>query len=213
VLTNNSIYTPRDLSARLKAGGLDVEEKDIWTSALATASFLKSQKSIGSAYVIGEAGLTTALHEIGYIMTDKEPDYVVLGETRNFSFENLTKAIRLINAGSRFIATNPDATGPSAEGVLPATGSVAALITKATGREPYIVGKPNPMMFRSAMRRIGAHSESTGMIGDRMDTDVVAGIEAGLHTVLVLTGISDQAEIERYPFRPNEILNSVADLL
>jgi NagD protein len=213
VLTNNSIYTPRDLSARLKAGGLDVEEKDIWTSALATASFLKSQKPIGSAYVIGEAGLTTALHEIGYIMTDQEPDYVVLGETRNFSFENLTKAIRLINAGSRFIATNPDATGPSADGVLPATGSVAALITKATGREPYIVGKPNPMMFRSAMRRIGAHSESTGMIGDRMDTDVVAGIEAGLHTVLVLTGISDQAEIERYPFRPNEILNSVADLL
>ena len=213
VLTNNSIYTPRDLSARLKAGGLHVEEKDIWTSALATASFLKSQKSIGSAYVIGEAGLTTALHEIGYIMTDQNPDYVVLGETRNFSFENLTKAIRLINAGSRFIATNPDATGPSAEGVLPATGSVAALITKATGREPYIVGKPNPMMFRSAMRRIGAHSESTGMIGDRMDTDVVAGIEAGLHTVLVLTGISDQAEIERYPFRPNEILNSVADLV
>ena len=213
VLTNNSIYTPRDLSARLKSGGLDVDEKDIWTSALATASFLKSQKPFGSAYVIGESGLTTALHEIGYIMTDQAPDYVVLGETRNFSFENLTKAIRLINAGSRFIATNPDATGPSAEGVLPATGSVAALITKATGREPYIVGKPNPMMFRSAMRRIGAHSESTGMIGDRMDTDVVAGIEAGLHTVLVLTGISDQAEIERYPFRPNEILNSVADLL
>jgi NagD protein len=213
VLTNNSIYTPRDLSARLKAGGLDVREDEIWTSAQATANFLKSQKSVGSAYVIGEAGLTTALHEVGYIMTDRDPDYVVLGETRNFSFENLTKAIRLINNGSRFIATNPDPTGPSAEGVLPATGSVAALITKATGREPYIVGKPNPMMFRSAMRRIGAHSESTGMIGDRMDTDVVAGIEAGLHTVLVLTGISDQAEIERYPFRPNEILNSVADLL
>ncbi|MEN9752372.1 MAG: hypothetical protein RL670_63 [Actinomycetota bacterium] len=213
VLTNNSIYTPRDLSARLQAGGLDVREEDIWTSALATASFLKSQKSVGSAYVIGEAGLTTALHEIGYVMTDQAPDYVVLGETRNFSFENLTKAIRLINGGSRFIATNPDPTGPSADGVLPATGSVAALITKATGREPYIVGKPNPMMFRSAMRRIGAHSESTGMIGDRMDTDVVAGIEAGLHTVLVLTGIADQNEIERYPFRPNEILNSVADLL
>jgi NagD protein len=137
---------------------------------------------------------------------------VVLGETRNFSFENLTKAIRLILAGARFIATNPDATGPSQEGVLPATGSVAALITKATGREPYIVGKPNPMMFRSAMNKIQAHSEHTGMIGDRMDTDVVAGIEAGLHTVLVLTGISDQAEIEKYPFRPSEILNSVADL-
>jgi NagD protein len=163
--------------------------------------------------VIGESGLTQALHDIGYTQTDKNPDYVVLGETRNFNFENLTKAIRLINGGSRFIATNPDATGPSAEGPLPATGSVAALITKATRMEPYIVGKPNPMMFRSAMRKIGAHSESTGMIGDRMDTDVVAGIEAGLHTVLVLTGIADDAEIKKYPFRPTEILQSVADLV
>ncbi|MFM6962852.1 MAG: HAD-IIA family hydrolase [Micrococcales bacterium] len=213
VLTNNSIYTPRDLSARLRAGGLNVPEDRIWTSALATAAFLKSQNPNGTAYVIGETGLTQALHDIGYIQTDTNPDYVVLGETRNFNFDNLTKAVRLINNGARFIATNPDATGPSAEGVLPATGSVAALITKATGKHPYIVGKPNPMMFRSAMRKIGAHSESTGMIGDRMDTDVVAGIEAGLHTVLVLTGISDQAEIQKYPFRPTEILNSVADLV
>ncbi|MFM1973677.1 MAG: hypothetical protein RLZZ345_761 [Actinomycetota bacterium] len=213
VLTNNSIYTPRDLSARLRAGGLDVPEDRIWTSALATADFLKSQNPSGTAYVIGESGLTQALHDIGYVQTDTNPDYVVLGETRNFSFENLTKAIRLINAGARFIATNPDATGPSAEGVLPATGAVAALITKATGKDPYIVGKPNPMMFRSAMRKIGAHSQSTGMIGDRMDTDVVAGIEAGLHTVLVLTGIADDAEIQRYPFRPTEILMSVADLV
>ncbi len=213
VLTNNSIYTPRDLSARLRAGGLDVPEDRIWTSALATADFLKSQNPRGTAYVIGESGLTQALHDIGYVQTDVDPDYVVLGETRNFSFENLTKAIRLINAGARFIATNPDATGPSAEGVMPATGAVAALITKATGKDPYIVGKPNPMMFRSAMRKIGAHSQSTGMIGDRMDTDVVAGIEAGLHTVLVLTGIADEAEIQRYPFRPTEILMSVADLV
>ena len=213
VLTNNSIYTPRDLSARLVAGGLNVPEDRIWTSALATAAFLDKQQPKGTAYVIGESGLTQALHDIGYTQTDKNPDYVVLGETRNFNFENLTKAIRLINGGSRFIATNPDATGPSAEGPLPATGSVAALITKATGMEPYIVGKPNPMMFRSAMRKIGAHSESTGMIGDRMDTDVVAGIEAGLHTVLVLTGIADDAEIKKYPFRPTEILQSVADLV
>ena len=213
VLTNNSIYTPRDLSARLRAGGLDVPEDRIWTSALATADFLKSQNPRGTAYVIGESGLTQALHEVGYVQTDTNPDYVVLGETRNFSFENLTKAIRLINAGARFIATNPDATGPSAEGVLPATGAVAALITKATGKDPYIVGKPNPMMFRSAMRKIGAHSQSTGMIGDRMDTDVVAGIEAGLHTILVLTGISDEAEIQKYPFRPTEILMSVAHLV
>ena len=213
VLTNNSIYTPRDLSARLRSTGLDIPEDSIWTSALATADFLKSQKPKGSAFVIGEAGLTTALHEVGYIQTDVNPDYVVLGESRTFSFETLTKAIRLILNGARFIATNPDATGPSADGVLPATGSVAALITKATGREPYIVGKPNPMMFRSAMNKINAHSESTGMIGDRMDTDVIAGIEAGLHTVLVLTGIADDAEIQKYPFRPNEILNSIADLL
>ena len=213
VLTNNSIYTPRDLAARLQATGLDIPEDRIWTSALATAAFLKKQKPVGSAFVLGEAGMTTALHEIGYVMTDQNPDYVVLGETRNFNFDSLTKAIRLINGGARFIATNPDATGPSAEGVLPATGSVAALITKATGREPYIVGKPNPMMFRSAMNKIEAHSESTGMIGDRMDTDVVAGIEAGLHTVLVLTGIADDNEISKYPFRPTEILNSVADLL
>jgi NagD protein len=213
VLTNNSIYTPRDLSARLKIAGLDIPEERIWTSALATAAFLKSQKPGGTAYVIGETGMTQALHDIGYVQTDQNPDYVVLGETRNFNFDNLTKAIRLIGAGSRFIVTNPDATGPSNEGPLPAAGSVAALITKATGMKPYVVGKPNPMMFRSAMRKIGAHSESTGMIGDRMDTDVVAGIEAGLHTVLVLTGIADDAEIAKYPFRPTEILNSVADLI
>lgn len=213
VLTNNSIFTPRDLSARLKASGLVVPEESIWTSALATADFLHSQIPGGSAFVIGEAGITTALHEVGFIMTESDPDYVVIGETRNYSFEAITKAIRLIGAGSRFIATNPDATGPSADGPMPATGAVAALITKATGKEPYVVGKPNPMMFRSAMNKIGAHSENTGMIGDRMDTDIVAGIEAGLHTILVLTGISDQAEIERYPFRPDEILNSVADLL
>jgi NagD protein len=213
VLTNNSIYTPRDLSARLRATGLEIGEEYIWTSALATADFIASQKPKGTAYVLGEAGLTTAMHEIGYVMTDVNPDYVVLGESRNFNFDSLTKAVRLINNGARFIATNPDATGPSADGVLPATGSVAALITKATGREPYIVGKPNPMMFRSAMNKINAHSETTGMIGDRMDTDIVAGIEAGLHTVLVLTGIADDAEINKYPFRPNEILNSIGDLV
>jgi NagD protein len=213
VLTNNSIYTPRDLSARLAISGLTVPEEAIWTSALATADFLQSQIPGGSAYVIGESGVTTALHEAGFVMTETTPDYVVIGETRNYSFEAITKAIRLIGEGSRFIATNPDATGPSPDGPMPATGAVAALITKATGKEPYVVGKPNPMMFRSAMNKIGAHSESTGMIGDRMDTDIIAGIEAGLHTVLVLTGISDRAEVERYPFRPDEIVDSVADLV
>jgi NagD protein len=213
VLTNNSIFTPRDLSARLRSSGLIVPEEAIWTSALATADFLQSQIPGGSAFVIGEAGMTTALYEIGFVMTESDPDYVVLGETRNYSFEQITKAIRLIGGGSRFIATNPDVTGPSQDGPMPATGAVAALISKATGMEPYVVGKPNPMMFRSALNKIGAHSESTAMIGDRMDTDIVAGIEAGLHTILVLSGISDRAEIERYPFRPDEVLDSVADLL
>ncbi len=213
VLTNNSIFTARDLSARLAASGIRVPEDRIWTSALATAAFLKQQKPGGSAFVLGEAGILTALHDAGYVMTETNPDYVVVGETRNYSFDAITKAIRLINNGARFISTNPDATGPSPDGVLPATGAINALITKVTGKEPYIVGKPNPMMFRSAMNKIGAHSHNTGMIGDRMDTDIVAGMEAGLHTVLVMTGIADQAEIEKFPFRPVEVLGSVAELL
>jgi NagD protein len=213
VLTNNSIFTPRDLSARLKRSGLTVPESSIWTSALATATFLSDQLPGGSAYVIGEAGLTTPLHELGYTLTDVDPDFVVLGETRTYSFTAITKAIRLILGGARFIATNPDVTGPSAEGPMPATGSVAAMITKATGREPYFVGKPNPMMFRSALNRIEAHSESTMMIGDRMDTDVVAGIEAGLDTILVLTGSTTVADIEKYPFRPSRVLDSIADCI
>jgi NagD protein len=211
VLTNNSIYTPRDLSARLARAGLAVPEAQIWTSALATADFLAEQLPGGSAYVIGEAGLTTAIHEIGYVLTDTDPDYVVLGETRTYSFEAITQAIRLITKGARFIATNPDVTGPSPDGPLPATGSVAALITKATGAQPYFVGKPNPMMFRSAMNRIQAHSESTVMVGDRMDTDVVAGIEAGLDTILVLTGSTHRDDVARFPFRPHRILDSIGD--
>ena len=190
-----------------------VPEESIWTSALATATFLADQLPGGSAYVIGEAGLTTALHEAGYTLTDVEPDFVVLGETRTYSFEAITKAVRLILGGARFIATNPDVSGPSAEGPMPATGSVAAMITKATGREPYFVGKPNPMMFRSALNRIEAHSESTVMVGDRMDTDVVAGIEAGLETILVLTGSTNLEDIEQYPFRPSRVLPSIADAI
>jgi NagD protein len=213
VLTNNSIYTPRDLAARLVRAGLRVPEEAIWTSALATAVFLADQQPTGSAYVIGEAGLTTALYEVGYTLTDHAPDFVVLGETRTYSFEAITRAIRLIDAGARFIATNPDVTGPSAEGPLPATGSVAALISRATGKQPYYVGKPNPMMFRSALNRIEAHSENTAMVGDRMDTDVVAGIEAGLETILVLTGSTRPKDIDRYPYRPSRVLDSIADVI
>lgn len=213
VLTNNSIYTPRDLSARLRTSGLDVPEESIWTSALATARFLDSQRPRGSAYVIGEAGLTTALHGIGYTLTEREPDYVILGETRTYSFERITRAIRLVEDGARFIATNPDATGPTPDGPLPATGSVAALISKATGVEPYFVGKPNPLMMRSALNAIDAHSETTAMIGDRMDTDIVSGLEAGLETILVLTGLTSRKEAERHPYRASRIVDSVADLL
>ncbi len=213
VLTNNSTFTPRDLAARLARSGLPVPEENIWTSAMATGAFLAQQPGEKTAFVIGEAGLTTALHEAGFVLTDVEPSFVVLGETRTYSFEAITKAIRLIEAGARFIITNPDATGPSKDGTLPATGAVAAMITAATNRQPYVVGKPNPMMFRSAMNRIEAHSESTGMIGDRMDTDIVAGMEAGLETVLVLTGVTTPADIETFPFRPDNTLGGVDELL
>jgi len=212
VLTNNSIYTPRDLHARLRVSGIDVPPSAIWTSALSTAQFLDSQRPGGTAYVIGEAGLTTALHEIGYVLTESDPDYVVLGETRSYSFTAITRAIRLVDGGARFIATNPDAVGPSAEGNLPACGAVAALITKATGVDPYFVGKPNPLMMRSALNAVGGHSETTAMIGDRMDTDIVSGIEAGLETVLVLTGVTSREMVDRFPFRPSRIVDSVADL-
>jgi 5'-nucleotidase len=213
VLTNNSIYTRRDLAARLRASGLDVPEASIWTSALATATFLADQRPGGSAFVIGEAGLTTALHEAGYTLTERNPDYVVLGETRTYSFERITHAIRLIAGGARFIATNPDTTGPSPDGPLPATGSVAALISRATAAAPYFVGKPNPLMMRSALNALDAHSEETAMIGDRMDTDVVAGLEAGLETILVLTGVTSPEDAERHPYRPSRIVESVAELV
>ena len=209
VLTNNSIFTPRDLRARLVASGIDVPEEAIWTSALATAKFLADQRPEGTAYVVGEAGLTTALHEVGYVMTEHRPDYVVLGETRTYSFE----AIRFIDAGARFIATNPYPSGPSQQGKLPATGSVAALISTATGRQPYFIGKPNPLMMRSALNRIEAHSETTAMVGDRMDTDVISGLEAGLRTFLVLTGSTPPDHVERFPYRPTQVVDSVADLV
>ena len=213
LLTNNSIYTQRDLAARLRNSGIDVPEERIWTSALATARFLEDQRPGGSAFVIGEAGLTTALHNAGYTLTERSPEYVVLGETRTYSFERITQAIRLIEGGARFIATNPDATGPTLDGPLPATGSVAALISRATGVDPYFVGKPNPLMMRSALNALDAHSETAAMIGDRMDTDIVSGLEAGMETILVLTGLTTGEDAERHPYRPSRIVDSVADLI
>ncbi len=213
VLTNNSIYTPRDLQARLHTSGIAVPADCIWTSALATAQFLLSQRAEGSAYVIGEAGLTTALHDIGYILTDRNPDYVVLGETRTYSFEAITKAIRLVSAGARLIATNPDPSGPSPAGPIPATGAVAALITKAVGVEPFFVGKPNALMMRHALNRIDAHSETTMMIGDRMDTDIMSGVQAGLRTILVMSGSTKKSEVDRYPYRPTYVRKSIKEVV
>ena len=214
VLTNNSIFTPRDLrQLLLRSSGIDVQEDSIWTSALATAQFLDDQRPGGSAYVVGEAGLTAAVHDIGYVMTDQDPDYVVLGETRTYSFEAITRAIRLINAGARFIATNPDPSGPSIQGMVPATGSVAALISTATGRQPYFIGKPNPLMMRSALNRLEAHSETTVMVGDRMDTDIISGLEAGLRTILVATGATERGDVQNFPYRPTRVVDSIADVV
>jgi NagD protein len=212
ILTNNSIYTPRDLANRLRYIGIDVPDDRVYTSGIATARYLHSQRPGGTAYVVGEAGLTTALHDVGYILTEHDPEYVVIGETATYSFERITKAIRFINAGARFIGTNPDPVGPGEGGIVPATGAVAALIERATGRSPYYVGKPNPLMLRTALRVIDAHSEDAVMIGDRMDTDIVMGIESGLETVLVLTGVTTREEAERFPYRPTQIVESVADI-
>ena len=213
VLTNNSIFTPRDLRARLFRSGMELPEESIWTSALATARFLAEQAPGAAAYVIGEAGLTSAMHEEGFILADADVEFVVLGETRTYSFSALTRAIRLIKGGAKFIATNPDVTGPSAEGPLPATGAVAAMITAATGISPYYIGKPNPLMMRTALNRIGAHSETSVMIGDRMDTDVKSGLEAGMRSILVLSGSTGAEDISTYPYRPTLVLDGIADVV
>jgi len=212
ILTNNPLYTQRDLEHRLKTSGLNVPAENIFTSAIATAKFLQNQRPNGTAFVLGETGLTQALHDVGYVQTDTNPNYVVLGEVNTYNFEMVTKAIRLINDGAMFIATNPDATGPLESGVVPATGAMAALIEKATGKAPFFVGKPNPLMMRSALRYLGVHSENTVMVGDRMDTDIVAGVMSGLETILVLSGVSTREDVERYPYRPGKIVNSVADI-
>lgn len=210
VLTNNSQRTPTDLEHRLKKIGLNVGPDHIYTSALATARFLNSQRPKGTAFVIGESGLMEALHDVGYVVTELQPDYVVVGDTENYDHRRITQAVRLILSGARFIATNPDATGPTDAGIEPATGALVALIEKATGRQAYFVGKPNPLMMRTALHQLQEHSENTVMVGDRMDTDMVAGIESGLETILVLTGVTRREDVDRYPYRPTRILESVS---
>ena len=212
LLTNNSQYSPRDIQAQFHALGLDVPFGAIFTSAQATAQFLHAQQPGGRAYVIGESGLTTALREVGYALTDYDPAYVVLGETTTYSFERITNAIRFINAGARFIATNSDVIGIGEEGAVPATGAVAAMISAATGVKPYFVGKPNPLMIRTALRTLNAHSEDTVIIGDRLDTDISAGIASGLRTILVLTGVTTREQVEHFPYRPTWIYESLADI-
>lgn len=212
VLTNNPLYTPGDLAHRLARTGLKVPTERIFTSAMATARFLNSQRPGGTAFVIGESGLTEAIHAVDYVITDHDPDYVVLGETNTYNFAQVTRAIRLVVAGARFIATNPDPVGPTESGIVPATGSMAALIERASGVTPFFIGKPNPLMMRNALNYLGVHSEATIMVGDRMDTDIIAGVESGMETILVLSGVTRREDVERYPYQPNRIVSSVADI-
>lgn len=212
ILTNNSERTPEDLEHRLREMGLKVSSDHIYTSALATARFLARQHPKGTAFVIGESGLMEALHDVGYIMTEYQPDYVVVGDTQHYDYRRITQAIRLVRDGARFIATNPDVTGPSETGIVPATGSLVALIEKATGHSAYFVGKPNPLMMRTALQQLGEHSEHTVMVGDRMATDIVVGIESGMETILVLTGVTRREDVDRFPYRPSRIVESVRSI-
>lgn len=212
VLTNNPRYTPADLSHRLGTLGLEVPAERIFTSAMATARFLHSQYPNGTAFVLGESGLTSAIHSIGYVITDLNPDYVVLGEG-SFDLELLTKAIRLVAAGAHFIATNPDPSGPGEGGTVPACGAMAAFIERASGVSPYFVGKPNPLMMRTALNYLDVHSEDTVMVGDTMSTDIKGGVESGMQTILVMTGVTRPDELSRFPFRPTVVCDSVADIV
>ncbi|TIN95534.1 MAG: HAD family hydrolase [Mesorhizobium sp.] len=212
IFTNNSRFTPEDHAARLKAIGFPVTPEHIYTSALATARFVALQKPGSSAYVIGDHGLVEALRRAGCRITEFDPDFVVVGDTTSYHYEQIARGTELVAKGAWFLATNPDATGPTERGFHPACGAVAALIEKATGRQAYFVGKPNPFMMRSALERLGVSAADTVMVGDRMDTDVLAGLESGLKTALVLTGVSTRADLERFSFKPDHVIERLADL-
>lgn len=212
-LTNSPEKTPHELSMKLGRMGLNVDADHFYTSAMATAAFLNSQKPGCTAYVIGEAALTKALYDQGIYMNDVNPDYVVVGETRAYFFEKIEKAIELVNKGAKLIGTNPDITGPTERGVMPATGSLIAPIEIATGKKAYFVGKPNPLMLRHGLKRLGLHSEEIAFVGDRMDTDIIAGIESNVDTVLVLSGVTAMADIDQFPYRPKYILSGVGELV
>jgi NagD protein len=212
-LTNSSERTIKELQGKLSRMGIDVGEEHFYTSALATASFLQNQKPNGSAYIIGEAGLINALYNSGYTSNNIDPDYVVMGEARSYSYEVIEKAVNLVRKGAKLVGTNPDLTGPIENGIAPATKALISPIELATGRQAYFIGKPNPLMMRIALKKIGVRREETIIIGDRMDTDIVAGIEAEIDTCLVLSGISDENTVNEYAYRPHFILNGVNEIV
>ncbi len=212
-LTNSPERTPVELSRKLSRMGLDVSEEHFYTSAMATATFLKNQMPDCSAYVIGEGGLMNALYDAGIYTNDVNPDYVIVGESRTYNFEKIEKAIALVNKGARLIGTNPDVTGPTETGIMPATGALISPIEIATGKKAYFIGKPNPFIIRHAMRRLNTHSVDTVIVGDRMDTDIVSGIESSIDTVLVLSGVTSRDMIENFPYRPKYIFDGVGDIV
>ena len=212
-LTNSSERSPKELRQKLQRMGLDIDEEHFYTSALATAAFLKKQAPGCTAFVIGAPGLLNALYDVGVTMNDVDPDYVIVGETASYNYEVITKAVRLVLNGARLIATNSDLTGPTEFGIAPACRSLVAPIELATGKKAYFMGKPNPLMMRTGLHLLGVHSEEAAMVGDRMDTDVIAGMESGLATVLVLSGCTSRADINDYPYRPTYILNGVGEIV
>jgi len=212
-LTNSSERTPRELQEKMRRLGIELDESVFYTSALATSAFLSSQKPRGTAFIIGEAGLISAMYDVGYTMNNVNPDYVVVGDTRSYSFEKIEQAVNLVLKGARLIGTNPDLTGPVEGGIIPATKALIAPIELATGKSAYYVGKPNPLMMRIALKKLGCVREDTIIIGDRMDTDIVAGIESGIDTCLVLTGISSRSTVKEFPYVPNYILEGVQNIV
>ena len=212
-LTNSSERTPLEIRDKLSRLGVEVDEKVFYTSALATASFISSQKPNGSAYIIGEAGLINAMYNAGYTMNNIDPDYVIVGDTHSYSFDKIAHAVNLVLKGAKLIGTNPDITGPVEDGIIPATKALISPIEIATGKKAYFIGKPNPLMMRIALKKIGCSPEETVIIGDRMDTDIIAGIESEIETCLVLSGITTREMINKYPYTPDFVLNGVVDLV
>ena len=211
-LTNSSEHSPKELQRKLERMGLEVDESHFYTSALATARFISSQAPGCSAYVIGGAGLIMALHDEGITMNDIDPDYVIIGEGNTYNYENILRAVHLVLKGAKLIGTNRDLTGPSEDGIIPACRAMISPIEMATGQNAYFVGKPNPLMMRTGLSILGVHSAEAVMIGDRMDTDMVAGIETGLDTALVLSGVTAREDIRKFPYRPRLVLDGVGDI-